>query len=210
LLKKIYKLFLWIIVWLILSILIINFYVLSFSKNWYFQKIENLPEIEVWLVFWASVKKNWIPSDILKDRLQVAYETYKAKKIKKIIVSGYTRKYYNEPEAMKKYLIKLWVKQKDIWTDYDWIDTYNSIYKAKKFFKLKKIVLFTQDFHLKRALYIWKKLWLEIYWLETNKNIYLNEKYNNFREIWARIKAFFEVEILSPKPKYLENKIEKI
>ena len=207
--KKVYKFFLWIIVWLILFILIVNFYVLSFSKIWYYKKIEDLPEVRVWLVFWASVKKDWTPSDVLKDRLKVAYEAYKNKKIKKIIVSGDNRKLnYNEPENMKKYLIKLWVKNSDIQPDYAGFDTYSSLYRAKEVFGVKKLILFTQDFHLKRAFYIWKKLSIKIYWIETNLHTYKNKNYNNFREVFARIKAFFEADIFKNKPKFLGKKIE--
>jgi vancomycin permeability regulator SanA len=32
---------------------------------------------------------------------------------------------------------------------------------------------------------------------------YLRERYNNFREIFARIKAFLEVEIFHSQPRYL-------
>jgi SanA protein len=207
--KRIYKFIFWIIVWLILFILVVNFYVLSFSKNGYFKEIKKLPETRIWLVFWASVRRDWRPSDILKDRLYTAYEAYKIWKIKKIIVSWDNRKVdYNEPDNMKKYLVKLWVKESDIQPDYAGFDTYSSLYRAKEIFWVKKIILFTQDFHLKRALYIGKKLGIETYWIETNNHSYLKEKYNNFREIWARIKAFFEVEIFKSKPKFLGEKIE--
>ncbi|MDR1987306.1 MAG: hypothetical protein LBQ24_00585 [Candidatus Peribacteria bacterium] len=44
----------------------------------------------------------------MKDRLDVAYDAYKNKKIEKILVSGDNgRLYYNEPEVMKNYLIEL-------------------------------------------------------------------------------------------------------
>jgi vancomycin permeability regulator SanA len=39
--------------------------------------------------------------------------------------------------------------------------------------------------------------------METNLRKYLRENYNNFREIFARIKAFLNVDIFNSKPKYL-------
>jgi vancomycin permeability regulator SanA len=39
---------------------------------------------------------------------------------------------------------------------------------------------------------------------------YRKEKYNNRREVFARVKAFLEVEILKTKPKYLGESIEII
>lgn len=189
----------------------INFYVLDFSKTDYFYRVDTLEETDIWLVFWASVLKNETPSSILKDRIQVAFEAYKKWKINKIIVSGDNSKiHYNEPNVMKNYLINLWVKSQDIYPDYAWFDTYDSLYRARDLFKVKKIVLFTQDFHLKRAMYISKRLWLETYGVETNLQKYNWENYYSFREIFARIKAFLEVEILKSKPKYLWDTIKVV
>jgi SanA protein len=42
--------------------------------------------------------------------------------------------------------------------DYAGFDTYDSLYRAKKIFGVDIVVLFTQDFHLKRAMYISQKL----------------------------------------------------
>jgi SanA protein len=188
-------------------VIAINFYVISFSKDNYYTRVEILEPKEVWLVLWASVKSGK-PSDILKDRLSVAYSAYKNWKIKKILVSGDNSKiYYNEPEAMKNYLIELWMKKEDIYLDYAWFDTYDSIYRAKDIFLLSEIVIFTQDFHLKRAMYISRRLWIDTYWVETNLQSYSREIYNNFREIFARVKAFLEIEVFHSKPKYLWDTI---
>jgi vancomycin permeability regulator SanA len=44
----------------------------------------------------------------LADRLETSYEAYKNGKISKIIVSGDNMNLnYNEPDAMKKYLVTL-------------------------------------------------------------------------------------------------------
>lgn len=189
----------------------INFYVLSFSKQNYYYNVDWLDQKYIWLVFWASVINNKEPSDILKDRLKVAYEAYEKWKIEKIIVSWDNSVInYNEPEVMKKYLISLWVETIDIYPDYAWFDTYDSLYRAKEIFQVEEIVLFTQDFHLKRAMYIADKLWFIVYWVETNLQKYLREDYNNKREVLARIKAFFEVDILKSKPTYLWKKINII
>ena len=187
----------------------INYYVLSFSNINYYYDVDWLEKNYVWLVFWASIIWNTTPSDILKDRLKVAYQAYEKWKIKKIIVSG-DNSYsdYNEPLAMERYLISLWVDDDDIYLDYAWFDTYDSLYRAKMNFGVETIVLFTQDFHLKRAMYISQKLWIKTIWVETNLQKYLNEDYNNRREILARIKAFLDVEVFKSKPKFLWEKIE--
>lgn len=209
--KKIF-IYVFILIFLIVIwIFAVNFYVLSFSNTNYYYDVDGLDEKYIWLVFWASVFNDWRPSDILKDRLKVAYYAYNKKKIHKIIVSwdnSYTD--YNEPAGMQKYLLDLWVPSDDIYLDYAGFDTYDSLYRAKEIFWVEEIVLFTQDFHLKRAMYISSKLWIKSYWVETNLQKYIADDYNNSREIFARLKAFIEVEILNSKPKYLWKKIEII
>jgi SanA protein len=193
------------------SITLINFYVLSFSNNNYFKKVDNLEQKYVGLVFWASVIWKDKPSDILKDRLDVAFEAYEKNKIERIIVSwDNSISHYNEPIVMQKYLINLWVDVDDIYLDYAWFDTYDSIYRAKEIFWVDEIILFTQDFHLKRAMYISEKLWIKTYWVETNLHKYVFDDYNNRREILARVKAFLDVEIFKSKPKFLGDSIEII
>lgn len=193
---------------LFISILLINFYVLSFSKQDYYKNIDLLENKEVWIVFWASIISNNKPSDILKDRLIVAYNAYINWKIKKIIVSWDNSSLdYNEPQVMKNYLISLWVNSNDIYMDHAWFDTYSTLYRARDVFNLKEVVLFTQDFHLKRAMYLSRRLWIKSYWVETNLNNYISDNYNNKREILARIKAFIDVEILKTKPKFLWEEI---
>ena len=189
----------------------INYYVLSFSKTNYYYDLDWLEKKYIWLVFGASVIWKDTPSDILKDRLKVAYNAYVSWKIEKIIVSwDNSVKNYNEPVAMQKFLIDMWVDVDDIYLDYAGFDTYDSIYRAREIFWVWELVLFTQDFHLKRAMYISQKLWINTYWVETNLQKYINENYNNRREVFARIKAFFEVDIYEAKPKYLWEKIEII
>jgi len=154
---KIVKIFiLWFILF-ILSIFLINFYVLEASKDAIYSDIESLPAHKVWLVFWASVYKNGTPSPVLKDRLDGSYEAYTAWKIQKIIVSGDNSvEKYDEPTAMQQYLIQKWVLEKDIFLDYAGFDTFDSIYRANYIFWVSEMTLFTQEFHLKRALYIAK------------------------------------------------------
>lgn len=210
--KKFLYVFLFLFLILVLfavSVFAINLYVLSFSNTNYYYDVDWLEKKYVWLVFWASIIWNNTPSDILKDRLKVAYKAYETWKIEKIIVSGdnsYTD--YNEPLTMKKYLIGLWVKEDDIYLDYAWFDTYDSLYRAKNIFGVDSLVLFTQDYHLKRAMYISKRLGILTYWVEANLQKYQKQDYYNRRELMARIKAFLDVEILNSKPKFLWDKIE--
>lgn len=192
-----------------LTIILINVYVLSFSVLQYFSHIQDIEPSEVGLVLWASVKPDGTPSDILKDRLDTAIIFYKEDKIQKILVSGDNgTRAYNEPVAMQKYLIASGVKKDDIYLDYAGFDTYDSLYRARDIFGNEELVIFTQWFHLHRAIYIAKRLWLNVVGVTTDINKYLHSNRNSIREIFARVKAFLEVEIIRPEPKYLGDTIE--
>jgi len=171
---KIVKIFiLWFILF-ILSIFLINFYVLEASKDTIYSDIESLPAHKVWLVFWASVYKNGTPSPVLKDRLDGSYEAYTAWKIQKIIVSGDNSvEKYDEPTAMQQYLIQKWVLEKDIFLDYAGFDTFDSIYRANYIFWVSEMTLFTQELTGESFSLEWKHL-LKLKLLILNQNFYEN------------------------------------
>ena len=208
--KRFLQFILPIIALILFIVLIINYWVLSFSKENFYADVEKIPEVEVWLVFWASVKSTLEPSDILKDRLKTAVKAYNSWKIKKIIVSGDNwTKWYDEPTVMYKYLVSRWVDSDNIYLDFAGFDTYDSLYRAKHLFWVDEIILFTQDFHLKRAMYIAKRLgFKKVIWIKTNLQKYIAEDYNNRREILARVKAFLDVEINNSKPVVLGELID--
>lgn len=205
--KKLLYYILWFF-WFILAFIVgVNFYVISFSFDDYYTSLSDIKENNLtWIVFWASIIDNKIPSNILKDRLNSAYEWYNNSIIDKIIVSWDSQnRNYNESDVMRQYLVDKWVSENDIVVDYYWLDTYDAIYRAKNVFWETELVLFTQDFHLKRAIYISNRLWIETYWFETSIQNY--KKDYNIREVLARVKAFLEIEIF--KPKYWDGILKK-
>ncbi len=193
-------------------VVFVNLYINNISK-WYinnsFDIKQNTKNKPIWLVLGASVNPDGNPSDILKDRLDTAKEYYNKWIISKIIVSGDNgKKYYNEPINMQKYLIKNGIAPKDIYVDYAGFDTYDSIYRANYIFGAKNLVIFSQRYHLPRAVYIWKKLWLKVFGAISDKHKYIYIKHYKRREIFANIKAFWDANIYHSKPKFLWNKIK--
>ncbi len=189
----------------------INYYIIIKSQDYIFDS-KSIPEnnIKIGLVLWASVKWDWTPSPILQDRLLTAFYQYRLWDIDKIIVSGdNSQKNYNEPQAMKNYLVQLGVKPEDIYLDYAWFDTYDSIYRAREIFWVNSLEIFTQRYHLYRAIYIARSLGIDaIGIISNNQNNYWFFSGAHLREFFSRIKAFLEIEIFDSKPKFLGEKIE--
>jgi len=86
--------------------------------------------------------------------------------------------------------------------DHAGFDTYDSVYRAKEIFEVESMIIFTQEFHLPRAVYIAKKLDMESYGVISDKHIYVAAIYNDLREVLARVKAFGDITFKN-KPKFL-------
>ena len=185
----------------LLIILFVIFLLIMFGINSYVKfsvhsKIIGVSQVEhidpdCILILGAAVRPDKTPSPMLEDRLKKGIEIYNKYKINRILMSGDNRsKDYDEVDVMKQYAIDKGVPARHIFTDPAGLSTYESIYRAKKLFGSKKVVIVTQQYHLYRALYIAKKLDLDAYGVPTMKKDYTNQQSRNIREVLARIKDF--------------------
>jgi len=114
------------------------------------------------LVLGAGVLPDREPTQVLQGRLQTALRLYQSGRVRWFLVSGDNRSpYYNEPQAMRKWLIKQGVPPTHIVADYAGRRTYDSFRRAKVVFGIRKVVVVTSDFHLPRAIFIAQHLGLE-------------------------------------------------
>lgn len=84
--------------------------------------------------------------------------------------------------------------------------TYESLYRAKDIFKVDKIIIVTQKYHLYRALYIANELGIEAYGVNSDPRKYVGATIREIREILARDKDFAKC-IFKPEPTYLGDEI---
>lgn len=186
----------------VIFFVLIQLYVDTYSKPYIFTDEEKISHCQAVMVLGASVYSDGTPSPILKERLLKAYEIYKDEKADKIIVSGdHGTKDYDEVNTMKNYLLNLGVKDEDIFMDHAGFDTYDSMYRAKEIFKISSLIVSTQNFHIKRAVYIANKLGLEAYGYPCEDKESYNMAYLNARESLAKVKAVCETDILKRKSK---------
>lgn len=147
------------------------------------------------------------PSPILEERLNMGIELYKAGVAPKIIMSGdHGRNNYDEVNSMKQYAINKGVPSEDIFMDHAGFSTYDSIYRARDIFKVKKMIIVSQEYHLYRALFITKKLNINAYGVSADKQVFSGQMFRELREIAARDKDFIKT-IFKPKPTYLGDVI---
>lgn len=162
--------------------------------------VDSVHSQKIALVLGASLLRRQ-PGIALEDRLQTALELYKKKKISKFLLSGDNRSVdYNEPMAMKRYLLEKKVPEGDLILDFAGRRTYDSCYRAKEIFGLSSVIIVTQKYHLPRALYLCNRLGIDAYGVSADK-----KKYGAFlkweaRELIASFLAWVDIHSPSAKP----------
>lgn len=148
------------------------------------------------LVLGAGVKDDGTPSDVLRDRLDVALDLYRHGRAPRIIVSGdHRRSEYDEPNAMRRYLEANGVPREAIFMDHAGFDTYSSVWRAKNVFGADRIVVVTQDFHLPRALFVARSLGMAAEGASADRRTYRGIAWLDVRETISRTKAFLDVTV---------------
>lgn len=160
------------------------------------------------LVLGAGVYSDGTPTPMLKDRLDRGIQLYKLKLAPKILLSGDNGQVeYNEVAVMLSYALEQGIPEEDIFLDHAGFSTYESMYRAKAIFNVKKALVVTQKYHEFRALYIGKRLGLDVIGISANDTSYSGNVYREIREVLAREKDFFQC-IFKPEPTYLGDTID--
>jgi len=192
---------------ILVLITVINLLIVSKSRGYIYADIQKIPNAYTAIVLGALVSNNGQPSDFLKDRMDVAIELYKNKKIKRFLLSGdHGRVDYDEVNAMKNYLISKGIDTKDIFLDHAGFDTYNSMTRAKEIFRINDAIVVSQEFHLSRAVYLARSKGITAYGIKADKRKYTSIKRLRIREVFANVKAFIEV-LINKRPHFSGNQI---
>lgn len=203
--KKYLKFILLIPIIIIIIVFSINFYVINSTKDQIINT-KDLNDVDCIIVLGAGVWGD-NPSPMLEDRLLKGIELYNKGVAPKIIMSGdHGQKEYDEVNIMKEYAINEGVPSEDVFMDHAGFSTYESIYRAKEIFGVKKVVIVTQEYHLYRAIYIANKLGIKAYGVNADPRDYAGQLYREVREILARNKDFVK-SIFKPKSTYLGESI---
>ncbi len=160
---------------------------------------ENPPRVTV--VFGAKVWENGEPSHALYDRVVTAVELYRAGRVEKILMSGDNpAENYDEPTAMKATAVKLGIPAGDVVLDFAGRRTYDTCFRAKEIFGIRKAILVTQEFHQARALYLRNNLGVDSIGITANRRKYEGERFWAVREFFSTASAWFEINFLPFKP----------
>ncbi|WP_410493966.1 vancomycin high temperature exclusion protein [Chryseobacterium sp. T16E-39] len=176
----------------ILVLCLANAWVFALTNGRTYTKISKIPPREVALVLGTSPKmRSGLSNPYFTKRMDATALLYHHGKIKKIIVSGEKSKGYNEPEAMKNYLIyQEGVPEEIIIEDPKGFNTYKSILRCKDVYKEDNVIIVSQGFHNLRALFFARNNNMNALGFDA-QDVSKPESYyrNQFREIFARMIA---------------------
>lgn len=166
-----------------------------------------LQDMDCILVLGCQVMRDGTPSHMLEDRLRRGVELFERNTAPKLLMSGdHGQEDYNEVRTMKRYATDAGVASSHVFMDHAGFSTYESLYRAKHVFQVKRVVIVTQKYHLYRALHIADALGIEAWGVAADYRSYAGQSVREVREILARVKDF-GTGIFQPKPTYLGTPI---
>lgn len=187
----------------------INFYVKRYVESKIKEKYSDIGKADAILILGCEVRADGTLSFMLKDRLDKGIEAYRSGIATQIIVSGDNREESNtEANAMKQYMIDNGIPEDVIIMDNAGFSTYESMYRLKYTFNIKKCIVITQEYHLYRAVYIGNKLGVDTYGIASEGDDYAGQAWRDIREFFARNKDFIKC-IIKPQSTYLEKELPK-
>ncbi|OKI68925.1 SanA/YdcF family protein [Micromonospora sp. CB01531] len=155
----------------------------------------DVPEAPVALVLGTKVEADGNPSAFLTARLELAQRLFTAGKVRAILVSGDNMNAdYNEPEAMRRWLVDRGVPTGKVVPDYAGFDTYDSCARAKRIFGVDRMTVVTQSFHLPRAVALCRHFGIEANGVgDDTVRQYSKWRIGSVREYGASVKAAVDV-----------------
>ncbi|HKF81586.1 MAG TPA: ElyC/SanA/YdcF family protein [Solirubrobacterales bacterium] len=184
---------------LVLLVALANVYVLT-SGGDSTDLVAEVSHAEVALVPGALVEPDGDMSAMLADRVEQASRLWHAGKVEKILVSGDHGTWkYDEPDTMRKALVRDGVRPEDVFEDHAGFDTWATMVRAKSIFGVRDAVVVTQGFHMPRALYLADAAGIDATGLTADLHHWgYQGRKSTAREVLSRVKAVADVALDTP------------
>ncbi|MGR3933782.1 SanA/YdcF family protein [Streptomyces sp. BRA346] len=164
--------------------------------------VGDVPSAPVGVVFGAGLW-NGEPSPYLAHRLDAAVALYRDGKVRALLVTGdNSRDDYDEPNAMRAYLVKRGVPDRRIVSDFAGFDTWDSCSRARRVFGVHRAVLVSQGFHIRRAVALCGAAGIDAYGVAVDEPHDATWGFGGLRETVAASKAVLDA-TFRPDPHFL-------
>ncbi len=139
------------------------------------------------------------PSAILAARADAAIALYRAGTVRRILITGdNASRTYDEVGPTLRYVIAAGIPPRDIFLDRYGFDTYSSMYRARRVFGARSLVIVTQDFHLPRSVFLARSMGIDASGLAVSGG----STWDYVREVPATMKALLDL-ARGRQPKYV-------
>ncbi len=129
-----------------------------------------------------------------RSRIEAAAALYRSGRVDVLLLSGSSDgEYYDEPRAMKRALLEQGVPEDKMWMDREGDRTLLSIQRARDVYKAQKVILVSQGFHNKRALFLAHHAGLDAVAYNARDLGFLAGSRTRIREYFARARAVADV-----------------
>ena len=191
------------------SVVATNIWIDSKTKKFIFDDIAGLRANKAGLLLGTSpFMKGGKNNPFFENRIDAAVELYNKGKIRNIIVSGDNRALnYNEPEEMRRRLIKRGIPGNRIYLDYAGLRTLDSVVRCGEIFGQTGFTVISQRFHNQRAVFLGRAKGFDVIAFNAKDVNYREGFRTRFREYFARLEAVSDL-ITYKEPRFLGDKIE--
>ena len=174
-----------------------------------YDSVEAIPYNKVGVVLGTT---KYVSSNVLNpyytNRINAAWELYKAEKVDYLLVSGDNAEiYYNEPITMRNDLVEMGVDKDDIYLDYAGFRTLDSVVRSKEIFGQESITVISQAFHNKRAIFIADNKGVAAVGYNAKDVNFRTGFKTNVRELFARVKMVVDL-VVDIQPRFLGERVE--
>jgi SanA protein len=178
------------------------------SQNRLYANAQEIPPKKAALVLGCASTVQGRTNLYFHYRITAAAALFHAGKCEYLIVSGdNSRKSYDEPTDMQNALVKLGVPESRIYRDFAGFRTLDSIVRAREIFGQTDLIIVSQPFHNKRAIYLAKANGIEAVGLNCKEVNSMARLKTRNREYLARVKMVLDVYLLRTAPKFLGPKV---
>jgi SanA protein len=169
------------------------------------ERVERVPHARIALVFGGGMKSTTTMSELQEDRVIRAIELYKAGVVDILVMTGDDgARIIDEVHPMRDYAIAHGVAAEDVAIDPHGYRTYESCYRAGRVYGMNDIIAISQRFHLSRILYMCNTLGVQTIGVAADLRPYAAFWKMQLREVGARVKGWWQIEVSHPLPRSLE------
>lgn len=177
----------------------------SASEGRVFSDIDDIPSRKVGLVLGCSpTLPDGRENLFFRYRMEAAEALFKADKVAYLLVSGDNRtEGYDEATAMRDALVERGIPADRIVADFAGLRTLDSVVRAKEVFQEDSLTVISQDFHVRRAIYIGSARDVDLVGFAARDVGSQSGIKTKLREVLAQVKAILDVTLLQKQPRHL-------